>query len=586
MALALWTLSLSSLFAQNNFDVNTATYLSSNEKDQVNAVDIGPDSSIVVVGMLHDYVMPGSFEHTLLGGGTGTIVRLNSRGTSVKSITRVPGIVKDIQIANTGEIAVCGSFGVGVLNNDASDFIWYDTTILKGDRNGPTTLFYGWYAQASVKPRYRRPTSRVSIGTDGTVATLQQNVWYGSPHAYIYNAGGQRIFDTIFQVFEAREFHDRTFDTFYINVYPHDICVDGKNQSVIIGGWNPRKDHSKNMQNHPIHMPFLRAYDYSGNLKWSNYDWRAKDIYDSIDYYADSRINDIVIGRDGYLYTTGYIHGGDHMFYIGPKEIELNTSLQVSFDDYSTPHMMGAGIDHAYVCKYEPATGDMLKGQAVLVRKQPGGGGRPNQSVARGIMADEEGKVIVAGYCQPYIKNRDLQTINDIPVGERDTSEAFIMIINPDWRSREIYTVVTKDRLEGAFWGVGYRYGIAAAAGEVFSGEAITTDNAIQQNRESNFDGYLITWGEFDPTLVNVEQQKKAKNKLVIYPSVTNTSTSVKSADAISKLIMRNSSGIEVLHVHKVGHHISLDLSPLPPGIYLIETYTEKERFVNKILKK
>lgn len=577
------------MLAQHNFEVSAATYLGSEFYDQMNAVDVAPDGTIVVVGMLHDFFAPGSLEYALLGGGTATLVRMNETATEVKSITRLPGVLQDVQVSDDGYIAVCGSFGVGVLVPDASSFLWSDTTIVKGDENGPTTLYYGWYAQFSVKPRYKRATSRVSIGVDGTLATLQQNVWYGSPHMYVYNASGQRILDTIFPVSERREYPDRVIEEFFIHVYPHDICVDGINQSVIVGGWNPRMDDSRHMQNHPIHMPFIRTYSYDGDLKWVNYDWRAKDVYDSVDYYADSRINDLVLGRDGYLYATAYIHGGDHMFMIGPKEIKKDESLQVGYDNYSIPHMMGAGIDHAYICQYDPESGDMVKGQAVLVRKKADGSGQPNQSVARGIMADEQGRVMLAGYAQPFIKNRHLQTINGIPVGQRDTSEAFIMIVNPDWRSREIYTVVTKDRLEGAFWGLAYRNGVTVAAGEVFAGEAITTENALQAETKAGYDGYVIAWGDYEQFPVfspEVPEHSSYPSGITLFPRTTSGQVTLSSSDRINAFVITNMQGHILRRQACSGvQSLTLDLSSFASGVYLIEINTDKQRIVERVVR-
>jgi len=363
-------------------------------------------------------------------------------------------------------------------------------------------------------------------------------------------------------------------------VYPNDICVDGKNKSVIIAGWNPRTDDSPHMLDHPIHMPYIKCMDYVGNMKWLDYDWRAKDAYDNAGY-ADSRINDIVLGRDGYLYTAGYIHGGDHMFIVGPKDIVVNNALAVGFDSYSSPYSMGAGIDHAYICQYDPLNGNMIKGEGVIVRKKTNGTDKPNQSQVKGLMADENGKLYLAGYCQPYIKNRALQTINGIAVGAKDTCEAFVMVLNSDWKSREIWTVPNKNLLEGTFWGLGYRNGIVAAAGEVFAGEAITV-NAIQPSRMANYDGYLLTWGNY--SVVNKVPTVISNSLKVI---ITNNMITIRSQN-MQQVLLYDSSGKVLTRLDgQSKNEVSFSVNKLAKGIYFAKvTNTDGVNTSSKFVKK
>jgi hypothetical protein len=493
------------LQAQNNFAVNTATYLATDEEDEINGVDVAPDGSIVIAGKLPSYSAQGKSPINLLGGGDAKVVRLNSSGTQILSITSIAGnTINDIQVCLDGTIAITGSFGVGVLNAQASSFLWLDQNIQKGTVEAHTNSFYQWFDRAENKKRYKRTMSRVAIGDDGLVATIQQVINYGPSYLYVYDKAGTLVYDSVFPATQEKIFPDRTFTAYNINVYPNDICVDSKNKSILIGGWNPRFDDQPGYANHPIHMPYIKCFSYSGELKWLTYDWRAREAYNKV-MFADSRFNDLVMGRDGYLYTTGYIHGGDHMFLFDPKDINKRTYAHVGYDSYSNAATMGAGIDHAYICKYDPATGDILKSQAVIVRKKADGTDKPNQSQVKGIMADEKGRVYMAGYCQPYIKNRALQTINNIPVGARDTCESFILVIDSTWLKREIWTVTTKNKLEGTFWGLSYRNGVITAAGEVFGGEAITTPNALQSSRRNGYDGYLVCWGKFENTTANLK---------------------------------------------------------------------------------
>ncbi len=563
---ALWGLN-----AQNNLVSNAASYLCTDGVDEVNGVDVAPDGSIVVVGKLYDYSKPGATVYNLLGGGDATVVRLNSSGSIVLSITHigsVGGTINDVQVADDGRIAITGSFGVGLLKADGSNFEWVDTSIQIGTVDAHSNSFYGWFNLAQNKQRYKRAMSRISIGSDGTTATIQQVTNYGSSYLYVYDTNGTLVFDSIFPATTTKVFPDRTFTNNYnINVYPNDICVDGKNKSIIIAGWNPRMDDSRHMLDHPIHMPYIKCMDYLGNMKWIDYDWRAKDVYDGADYYADSRFNDIVLGRDGYLYTAGYIHGGDHMFILNPKTMVLNNALAVGFDSYSSPYSMGSGIDHAYICQYNAVNGDMIKGEGVLVRKKTNGTDKPNQSQVKGLMADENGKLYLAGYCQPYIKNRALQTINGIAVGAKDTCEAFVMVLNSDWKSREIWTVPNKNLLEGTFWGLGYRNGIVAAAGEVFAGEAITV-NAIEPVRKAGYDGYLLAWGNFSiinntPSAISISNSFNVK--------ISNNTLTVETPN-ILQILLCDITGKVLGEVNgQAKNEVSLSIDNIPKGIYFVK---------------
>ena len=50
------------------------------------------------------------------------------------------------------------------------------------------------------------------------------------------------------------------------------------------------------------------------------------------------------------------------------------------------------------------------------------------------------------------------------------------------------------DNCEAAFWGLGVRNSVAATVGEVYEGQTITTDNALQKAPAEYTDGYLVIW--------------------------------------------------------------------------------------------
>jgi hypothetical protein len=245
------------------------------------------------------------------------------------------------------------------------------------------------------------------------------------------------------------------------------------------------------MKNHPIHMPFLTAYDYTGQVKWAAYDFNAPDTY-AQNTFADSRAQRLTTGRDGFLYMGGYIHGGDYVWHHDPFDVTKKQNTQVGYDPFSVAMNMGRGIDQAYFAKYDPATGQILLSQALLCRQNPDGKGKPTQIQIKGIHADTDGTVYLSGYCEAFIKDRDQQKVAGVPIGPYAKPEPFVMVVSPDLKKRELWTVFTKKDCEAAAWGVSVRNGNAALIGEVYEGEAITTENALVKEPAKLTDGYLV----------------------------------------------------------------------------------------------
>ncbi len=547
-----------------DFQITTSTYIGSSEiSEEINGVDVAPDGSIVVVGILPESYNPDGLTSTnLLGGGTGVIIRYAMDGKSVLSVTRIKDSVFDVEVGEQGQIAVCGNFGVAVLNAEANDFLWKDTTIKTGTPEAHTTNFYQEFADAAVKPRYVRSLSRVSIGKDGTVATMQVPVkyWYVDPpecYVYVYNSEGDRLYDFLSN-----------------DEYPMDIAVDGNNQLVIFGGWNAEHAPHGGIEDHPIHVPFMRAYNYSGNLQWKNYGWSAEACYDQ-NHFADSRVQVMTIGEDGYLYMGGYIHGGDHLWKLGPKDITDRPDVTCNTGDvYSQAINMGAGMDHAYFARFDPVNGDILKGQALLSRETEDNSlVKPRQIQIKGIDADEDGIVYMSGYTQDYIYNRSNKSINGMTVGAMTSqtpyAEPFFMEMNQDWSARNVWTVFSKNNCEGAAWGMAYRNGIKALVGEVFTGEIITTNDAPQPAAAGVHDGFLVTWGNYnEPIGVNSSIQP-TKNQFVIMPNPA--SDYIKFPDDFNKgqLSVLNNTGQLVIDKQISGSQ-RIDISSLSPGLYFV----------------
>lgn len=462
-----------------DFRPSMATYLGGGEKvEEWTAVEVAPDGHVVVTGGAPGYTVQGVEETWLMAGGYGIVMQIDPKTNQPVSVTRLGDWIEDMQIDPAGRIALCGSFGVAVLDPEGANILWRDGSIICGTRAAQ----FRNQTPPFKNRRYTRRVARVAVGTDGTVATIQaeEKAWGDDPkkgHLYIYDRSGKQLADVVLVKYK----------------YPKDVAVDGKNKLVIVGGFNTYKHDSPHMKGHPIHMPFLTAYTYDGKVKWSAYDFPAKDVY-AENTYADSRVQRLAIAADGYLYMGGYIHGGDYVWRHDPLDVTKRVKVDVGYDGYTSAHNMGRGIDQGYFAKFDPATGKILQGQVLLTRREPKGGGKPAQIQIKGIQADKDGTVYLAGYCEKYIKDRDAQQVAGQRVGEYHKPEPFLLIVTPDFRSRKIWTVFAAEECEAAFWGLGLRNGVAATVGEVYEGQTITTDNALQKAPAEHTDGYLVIW--------------------------------------------------------------------------------------------
>jgi hypothetical protein len=463
-----------------DFEVSTATYLGGPEAiEEWTAVDIAPDGRVVVAGSAPTYRPEGIKEAWLLAGGDGIVMRLDAKTGRVVSAARIGDYIEDMETGADGRIALTGSFGTAVLTPDAAKVLWRDGSIIRGTRAAQ----FRNQTPPFKRYRYTRRVARVAVGGDGTVASLQseQKVWGEQEpkkgRLYVWDAKGKRLCDMALAKCK----------------YPKDLCVDARNKLVIVGGFNTYTADSRHMKNHPIHMPFLTAYSYDGKVKWAAYDFPAKDIY-AQNTYADSRVQRLVIGRDGYLYMGGYIHGGDYVWKHHPLDVTKRVKIDTGYDSFSVAANMGRGIDQSYFAKFDPATGNILQGQVLLCRRTARGGGKPTQIQIRGIHADRKGNLYLSGYCEKYIRDRDAQKVAGRQVREYHKPEIFLLAVTPDFRTRKVWTVFSGGKCEAACWGLSVRDGRAALLGEVYEGSVITTDNALQKRPAGHIDGYLVLW--------------------------------------------------------------------------------------------
>lgn len=428
-----------------NVPLSYATHLGGAGGDKAQAVDVGPDGTTVLGGVFVGAIpaLSGVAAVSLLGGGDGAVVRFSPAGQPL-SLTRIGASVADLEVGAAGQIALCGSFGVAVLNASADAALWSDAS--------------------------RGAVKRCAIGSDGTVAAAV------NASVYLYDAAGTPLA----AIATGGATSDQ--DSF-------DVAVYGPGQSVIVAGF---KQKTSSLQ-----VAFLRAWAYTGAEKWASYDFSASAI-GAAAKNADTRGRRVAVGRDGKLYFAGSINGGTgaSIFSRDPKNVNLTLGArEVTTDTYNTATNTGS-ISMLWYGRYSPADGALELGQSLLTRKGDGSG---NSIGVKAIAADESGRVYIGGDAYFQIQNRSTRQINGATVGAYEGGEAYLLVTSADLRQRHIWTPFVAP---GASAGgspvqaVAVRDGRVAIAATLAKGRHITTAEAVQPQPGALPDAYLGIWNQ------------------------------------------------------------------------------------------
>ncbi len=217
--------------------------------------------------------------------------------------------------------------------------------------------------------------------------------------------------------------------------FTNDVCVDAASKTVVFCGFRNAHAHD-GKKNQPVQICYIHGLAYDGSRKWTNYDWSTDQASDRFlnkptNNMADTRADRCTIGRDGKLYVTFQVAGGNHIFRYSPRNITEKATL-AGGDKYHQFHNSRA--EHkCFFARFEPATGDYLAGQQFCGRLSSG---RANYAATKTgeINADEAGRVYVAGVGAAGLP------ISLNPSGSDYTGGAFLLVMSPDLRTRLVCT--------------------------------------------------------------------------------------------------------------------------------------------------
>ncbi|PGH45357.1 hypothetical protein COO58_13695 [Micromonospora sp. WMMA1996] len=368
------------------------------------AVDVTPACQIVVGGRFTG--LPGGPTTTIGRGGAGALLLLDGTGRRLLRTVRLAGAVEDLEVRRGGgEIAVATDRGAVLLDAAAGRARW--------QRGGPT--------------------SRVAVGSAGTVAALSGST------VTVYDLGGATL---------ARvALGGRTVS---------DVAVDDRSGLVFVSGFR----QTGGARCVPVQIAYVHAYDRRGTLRWRAYDHPVDRLGDLC---ADSRADRVAMGRDGRLYVAGETAGGNTVFARSAAD-PGRPAPNVVTDDFSRASNTG-NAHYTYLARFDPASGRQLAGQAVISRIDSKGD-RGNTITPLAVTADESGRIYAGGVSAYQIAGRAQVTLGGRRLAPYAGGDAWVLVLSADLRRRLTWVVFT-DGGAGVVRGVAVAGGVAAAAAQV-----------------------------------------------------------------------------------------------------------------------
>lgn len=469
----------------NNLPANQATYLGGSGGDTITAVD-SSDTAFYVAGKAPDFTPAGIVPAAPLGSGEGLVMVYNSDGAPIAA-ARFPGEVVDLEANKSGNVVVCGSFGIAVLDSMLMTVSYSQT--------------------ADVK--------RCTIGDDGTSAGINGNT------ITVYSLDGTP---------------QGTWDSG--NLY--DLAIHSASQTVIETGYRQAASD--------LQVAFLIGRSYTGIEKWKNYDFSASAVKGA-NLGADSRGERVAIGNDDQLYFAGYVDGGNAIYGRSPRNISqpLSGTQLIKTDAYNDPFNISGAKALGWYGRFNPATGELDRGQFLLTRLSDG---KSNSIGIRAITADTNGMVYLGGEAYASIENRNNLKVGGISVGAYSGGEPFALVVSPDLTNRLFWTSFAATGASAGsspVHGVAVLDNRAAlgATLKLDSGQRAITLNAPQPNiGGGTSDGYIVFW-QNDLQLPDKPLLVSPASGSIINAHSPIFQWTGQNADRV-KLIVKNSSGVKL----------------------------------------
>jgi hypothetical protein len=447
------SISESEAAANNNLTVDKASYLGDSNDDRV--LGTAQSSNNIYLAGKGAKLYSSNQGVGASGVAAGFVHSIDKTTQQIQWSRSFPSEVTDIQFnSSTNQLVVVGAFGLYTFNEDGT---------------------IGWNAMpASANTG---TDIRVDVANDGTIAVSNLS------RVTVYNSTGTPITTTPFSP-------SGKFTT--------DIAIHSASNSIIVSG-ETQKDGAPCTQ---YRAGWMRAYDYQGVLKWTDYDWDKSAVGNDC---ADAMPKRVDIGEDGKLYMAAESAGGNSVFRHDPRNLTQNKdangiNFQVAYDAATNAYQTSS--NHiTYYGRYDPNTGNLEKNQFVLARLSNNNG---NTILPRDITADANGNVYIAGTSNASFPDRASQSINSEIIGGYGGQDSWVFKVPSSFASRELSTSFVKN-ISPTMGSKGQLMSISVKGDDVVVGGYLSlngttpsqsiTVNPIQAVNAGGEEGFFAFWG-------------------------------------------------------------------------------------------
>jgi hypothetical protein len=392
-------------------DFKASTLFGSNQNDDIRGAAFQKDGTIVLAGNIG---RKNDFKNLLLNSTTdstnGCVIRLSTDGKSVLSITRLTEKINDIDIDSSDNIYVGGkngTAGIGFkLNREATEIIWQKT--------------------------FTKYVHRLDVSPSG------KSVFLTSPTTN-FNATLNTDASTLGYLADGQEF----FSVGGASQYTSDVVIDDLTQTIVQVGYKNFNTHDSptTTQTLPVYVPVIRAHNFAGVQKYVGYNWgqdRTQPDWLNLaeNNMADVRTSRAAMGKDGKLYITYEVFGGNHILRYSPFSNTTKVTI-VRGDSYFNFSNTGTE-SKVFVGRYDVGTGNYLLGQQLTNRlSTPPYRGNTIFSRNGAVAADEDGRI----YLTAKAASGSPLSVDHQP-GEY-SGGAMMYVLSPNMASREMCVRLT-----------------------------------------------------------------------------------------------------------------------------------------------
>lgn len=145
-----------------------------------------------------------------------------------------------------------------------------------------------------------------------------------------------------------------------VSVRGRDLAVDPEGERLFTCGWNSGRSTIK--ERNPVHVPWVRAFDYSGNQMWQMWGFTPTEV-DEVGDMADSHPQRLFFSPNGHLYMFGDSDGGNTPYRHSPhKPGASHRDGALSGTPFREMWRAFRSVRMLFVCRIDPSNGDVLRG--------------------------------------------------------------------------------------------------------------------------------------------------------------------------------------------------------------------------------